>query len=132
MAAVCVLLGVRSISENEHRVLDTRFSTIVASTRGPALEELEWRKWSDCGYVPHEEVAKVRLGYGLINDSIMDSTSPILRHWRSRSDGESTVSRGGEEYCGFGVEGKVRQISNNPGGGEAFKSRWTRKGSVLF
>lgn len=132
MAIVCLVLGVRSISANENRVLDMRFSTIVASTRGPALEELDWRKWGDCGYVPREEAERVRLGYGIINDSVMDSTSPILRHWRSRSDGESTFSRGGEEYCGFGLEGKVRQITNNPGGWEAFKSGWTRRGSVLF
>ena len=131
MAAVCLILGARSVSENEHRILDTRFSTIVASTRGPALEELQWKKWSDRGNVPRDEVAKVRLGYGFINDSIMDHTSPILRHWRSRSDGESTVSRGGEDYCGFGVEGKVRQNSRE-GGWEALRSRWPRRGSVLF
>jgi len=131
ITALCVFIGAQSVFENENRVHDTRFSTIIASTRGSALEELGWRKWSIRGHVPREEVADVRLGYGVVSDRAASPMPPTLRHWRSRSVEESVASGSGEDYYGFGVEGKVRQITDAMGW-EAFMRRWTARGSTSY
>jgi hypothetical protein len=131
ITALCVLLGAQSVSENANRVRDMRFSTIIASTRGSALEELGWRKWSLRGHVPREEVVSARLGYGVVSDSSAGSMAPIQGHWRSGSVTESAVSGSREDYYGFGVEGKVGQVAD-VGVWKSFKRRWTTRGSMLY
>ena len=129
ITALCVLLGAQSVSENTDRVRDMHFSTIIASTRGSALEGLGWRKWSLHGHVPREEVASVRLGYGVVSDSSAGSMTPIQGHWRSGSVAESAVSGSREDYYGFGVEGKVGQVTD-VGIWKTFRKRWTARGVV--
>jgi hypothetical protein len=97
--AIALYVGARSVHENGDRVRDANFSTIVASTRGPALEGLGWKKWSARGSVPGGVVGSVKLGYGKVPEE------PGVR------DGESPdFGRERGEYWGFGVEGDVRQI----------------------
>ncbi|KAF4919382.1 hypothetical protein CGCVW01_v007944 [Colletotrichum viniferum] len=86
LAIIGVAFGVAAVWE-EGLVRNTRFSSIVAATRGPALEKLPWGN-----AVPgsdHRPVAGARVGYGLV------PTDPHV---------------GGSTY-GFGLEGDVKQRS---------------------
>uniref|UniRef100_L2FSB5 Formylmethionine deformylase-like protein n=1 Tax=Colletotrichum fructicola (strain Nara gc5) TaxID=1213859 RepID=L2FSB5_COLFN len=86
LAIIGVAFGVAAVWE-EGLVRNTRFSSIVAATRGPGLEKLPWGNT-----VPgsdHRPVAGARVGYGLV------PTDPHA---------------GGSTY-GFGLEGDVKQRS---------------------
>ncbi|KAF4885999.1 hypothetical protein CGCF415_v015270 [Colletotrichum fructicola] len=86
LAIIGVAFGVAAVLE-EGLVRNTRFSSIVAATRGPGLEKLPWGNT-----VPgsdHRPVAGARVGYGLV------PTDPHA---------------GGSTY-GFGLEGDVKQRS---------------------
>ena len=93
LAGLGVALGAKAISQNAGKLRHTRFSSIVAATRGPSLDQLAWNRTSVWGEVPRD-VGKVRLGYGLMG------------HGRGVSDGTGETWT---EYYGFGVEGEVRQ-----------------------
>ena len=87
-AAAAIAVGARAVRANGDRVRDARFSNIVVSTRGSALEGLGWKRWAAAGYVPRPAMAGVKLGFGRIPE-----------------DGGTQ----GGEYWGFGVEGHVWQ-----------------------
>ncbi|KAF6832308.1 hypothetical protein CPLU01_06272 [Colletotrichum plurivorum] len=89
LAVVGVSFGVAAVRE-EGLVRNTRFSSIVAATRGPGLEKLPWG--NTVPGTDHRPVAGARVGYGLV------PTNPHA---------------GGETY-GFGLEGDVRQRREDP------------------
>lgn len=65
---LCMAAGARAIYENGGVTRNTQFSSVVAATRGPALEKIAWQgPLQDRGDVPHE-VKKVKLGYGVMSD----------------------------------------------------------------
>ncbi|TDZ16620.1 hypothetical protein Cob_v010458 [Colletotrichum orbiculare MAFF 240422] len=91
LAIIGVSFGVAAVRE-EGLVRNTRFSSIVAATRGPGLEKLPWGNT-----VPgsdHRPVAGAKVGYGLV---------PTDPH----------AGRGAETY-GFGLEGDVQQRREEP------------------
>lgn len=68
---VCTVAGALAIRDNGGVTRNTRFSSVVAATRGPALERIPWRgPLQDRGDVPGE-VKRLRLGYGVMNDMSM-------------------------------------------------------------
>jgi hypothetical protein len=83
LAAISVCLGAAALAQNAGRSRTTRFSSIVAATRGPGIHGLGWRTESGWGYVP-AEVLGSRIGYGV-------------------------VTSGNTEIYGFGPEGEVSQ-----------------------
>jgi hypothetical protein len=103
VAAVALYVGAHSVGQNGNRVRDTHFSTIIASTRGSALEGLGWKRWSPGGRVPPHELKNARLGYGVVKETgdrtVETPNSPGL----------------GAEYWGFGVEGDVRLAGSGKG-----------------
>lgn len=69
LALVCVAVGTLAVRENGGVTRNTHFSSVVAATRGPALEKVAWMgPLQDRGDVP-KDVKKLRLGYGIMNDS---------------------------------------------------------------
>lgn len=123
---LCITAGAFAIHENGGVTRNTRFSSVVAATRGPALERIAWRgPLQDRGDVP-AEVKRLRLGYGVMND--MNSTAlgrparPDSRPVDASGEGEGEEGghpsrRGtmygsgyfGEMRCGFGLKGDVDQ-----------------------
>lgn len=121
---LCVTAGAFAIRENGGVTRNTRFSSVVAATRGPVLDKIAWRgPLQDRGDVP-SDVKKLMLGYGVITD--MDRrlaalevgldpnlvTSDDEERFGGGSPGSSTVySSGyvGEVRCGFGLKGDVDQ-----------------------
>lgn len=93
LAMVGVSLGAAAIAQNNHHPRDTRFSSIVAATRGSVLDEMPWKR-SRWGEVPRE-VFKQRLEYGVISDDANETTSQGLQN-------PSTT-----KYYGFAPEGRV-------------------------
>ncbi|KAI3397421.1 hypothetical protein diail_10752 [Diaporthe ilicicola] len=68
LTLICVAVGGLAIRENGGVTRNTRFSTVVAATRGPALEKIAWMgPLQDRGDVP-KDVKNLRLGYGIMND----------------------------------------------------------------
>ncbi|KAH8666824.1 hypothetical protein BX600DRAFT_511720 [Xylariales sp. PMI_506] len=125
-AAVSVALGTAAVLANEGRLYDTRFSSIVASTRGPALEKVAWHKEDGGGLAP--DIKSLRVGYGIIHPAggpaggggigapaaaTPSVTDPQQIHELDGSNGmaDSTSSLGGVGGIryGFGLEGDVRQ-----------------------
>ncbi|GKT52368.1 uncharacterized protein ColSpa_12549 [Colletotrichum spaethianum] len=111
LAVVGVAFGVAAVRE-EGLVRNTRFSSIVAATRGPGLEKLPWATTPNSD---HRPVAAAKVGYGL-------------------------VPQGGAETYGFGVEGDVKQPQKEDAGRtpsrlgspfqrSAFNRRWSRLSS---
>ncbi|KAF9880521.1 hypothetical protein CkaCkLH20_01563 [Colletotrichum karsti] len=90
LAIVGVGFGVTAVWE-EGLVRNTRFSSIVAATRGPGLEKLPWNQT-----VPGSDqrpVTGARVGYGLV---------------------PTDINPGSTERYGFGVEGDVKQRAETP------------------
>jgi hypothetical protein len=112
LAGLGVALGAAAISQNAGKLRNTRFSSIVAATRGPGLDRLAWRRTSALGEVPRD-VGRVRLGYGLVGHG--SSSFDSVGEWT--------------ECYGFGVEGEVRQgpgTARNRGSVLSFR-RWDSK-----
>lgn len=93
LAIIGVSLGAAAITQNNHHPRDTRFSSIVAATRGTVLDEMPWKR-SRWGEVP-PEVFKQRLEYGVTPVGTNEEQSQSL-------DNEDST-----EYLGFSPEGKV-------------------------
>lgn len=96
LAIVGVSLGAAAIAQNNHHPRDTRFSSIVAATRGAVLDEMPWKK-SRWGEVPRE-VFKQRLEYGVILEGANEDQSQSLQNENST------------KYFGFAPEGKVSAV----------------------
>ncbi|QDS75597.1 hypothetical protein FKW77_006346 [Venturia effusa] len=103
LAMAGVSLGAAAIAQNNHHPRDTRFSSIVAATRGTVLDEMPWKR-SRWGEVPRE-VFKQKLEYGVIADGALEEQSQSLQ------------SRDRENYFGFAPEGKVRSGLGSQGRG---------------
>lgn len=68
LTLVCIAAGALAIRDNGGVTRNTRFSSVVAATRGPALEKIAWQgPLQDRGDVP-SEVKRLRLGYGVMSD----------------------------------------------------------------
>lgn len=116
---ICIAAGAFAIHENGGVTRNTQFSSVVAATRGPALEKIAWQgPLQDRGDVP-AEVKRLRLGYGVMSDmntgrlstqmpspdspSFANSSHPLRR---STTYNSGFVS---EMRCGFGMKGDVDQ-----------------------
>lgn len=66
-ALVAMVLGTAAVLENEGVLRNTKFSSIVAATRGPALEKVRWREDARGDITP--DVKKMRVGYGVVHQS---------------------------------------------------------------
>lgn len=102
-AVVAVVLGTAAVLENEGRLYDTRFSSIVAATRGPALEKVMWKE--DKGDLA-SSVRKMKVGYGLIHRVNALDAVPSETRYEGHGASEDVVT----PRFGFGLEGDVRQI----------------------
>jgi hypothetical protein len=93
LAAVGIAFGSAAVSQNAWKIRNTRFSSIVAATRGPGLDQLGWRRTTAWGELP-ADVGRVRVGYGIVGNGV------------------GVVDQRGdswEECYGFGLDGEVRQ-----------------------
>ncbi|XDG05898.1 hypothetical protein ABKA04_005513 [Annulohypoxylon sp. FPYF3050] len=104
LAVVGVVLGTLAILENEWTLRSTRFSSIVAATRGPALEKLGWVGEDDRGDLPRD-VKNLRVGYGIVH---RPSGLGVLQEHSGYND-PRIFGDGGDVRYGFGLEGDVRQ-----------------------
>lgn len=135
LALACVAVGGLAVRENGGVTRNTHFSSVVAATRGPALEKVAWMgPLQDRGAVPRD-VKRLRLGYGIMNDSKVGALGPgspppeigpdpNLVGLEGEGFGERPAApgeRSGSGYfrrrraystemrCGFGLKGDVDQ-----------------------
>ncbi|RYP89845.1 hypothetical protein DL770_004056 [Monosporascus sp. CRB-9-2] len=132
LAALGIASGTRAVLENEGRLRDTRFSSIVAATRGPALEKVGWGYGDDPAADLPRDVKNLRVGYGLVHQgttaaananalgvSIAAANTPSPRPDDARFFPERVVWDGDVRY-GFGLEGDVSQMRSE---GSLFRGR---------
>ncbi|ROV98014.1 hypothetical protein VMCG_07004 [Cytospora schulzeri] len=127
---ICVTVGAFAISDNGGVTRNTRFSSVVAATRGPALEKIAWMgPLQDRGDVPND-VKKLKIGYGIMKDNSLGVSSPKDTKMNSYfhdaggeglGDGLNGGLRANSAYirrrttfstemrCGFGMKGDVDQ-----------------------
>lgn len=105
-AIVAVVLGTVAVLENEGKLYDTRFSSIVAATRGPALEKVMWNE--DRGHVA-SDVKHMKVGYGLVHPA---GGGPQGGAAEYSGYPDPVLWNGGEVRYGFGLEGDVRQLKS--------------------
>ncbi|ORY61740.1 uncharacterized protein BCR38DRAFT_459530 [Pseudomassariella vexata] len=98
---IAIGLGTAAVLENEGVLRNTRFSSIVAATRGPALERVMWRE--ERGDVPRD-IKNLKVGYGIVHRANALGVTEDTRY------PERTLWDGGEIRYGFGLEGDVRQV----------------------
>ncbi|KAK6225641.1 formylmethionine deformylase-like protein [Colletotrichum tabaci] len=107
-----VALGALAVRENGGVLRNTRFSSVVAATRGPALDKVHWEGPDrDRGDVP-ADVKRLKLGYGVMNQGIEGSSSGGgggLGIGDERYPRQSMIWSPSEIRCGFGLEGDVNQ-----------------------
>ncbi|KAK0636811.1 hypothetical protein B0T17DRAFT_587839 [Bombardia bombarda] len=112
---VGIVTGACAILENDGAVRDTRFSSIVAATRGPALEKIKWDgnagSRDDVAHMA-DDVKQLRVGYGLV-------PSYSGRSGHGVEDGGATAAgigglgtpwKLGQTRYGFGLEGDVQPL----------------------
>ncbi|KAH9884360.1 hypothetical protein F4778DRAFT_787819 [Xylariomycetidae sp. FL2044] len=102
-----IVSGTLAVLENEGVLRNTRFSSIVAATRGPALEKLA-AVAADRGKLP-KGARNLKVGYGIVH---RPASSPgLVREDTSYLGAGPWDSRGDNDVrYGFGVEGDVRQM----------------------
>ena len=77
LALTAILIGTRAVLANEGVLHDTRFSNIVAATRGPALDKLGWHSkgaadalarggGGDHGRHLPRDIKNIKVGYGIV------------------------------------------------------------------
>ncbi|CZR68194.1 uncharacterized protein PAC_18093 [Phialocephala subalpina] len=94
LAGLGVLLGAAAIYQNGGgHMRDIRFSSIVAATRAPCLDQLDWKRHNGESE-GQQDIGNVRLGYGQVRAGL--GTPHVA--------GETEA-----DYRGFGLEGEVRQ-----------------------
>ncbi|KAF8851250.1 hypothetical protein BDZ45DRAFT_601661 [Acephala macrosclerotiorum] len=104
LAGFGVLLGAAAIAQNGGgHMRDIRFSSIVAATRAPCLDQLDWKRHGDARD-GQQDIGNVRLGYGQVRAGL---GTPHV-------SGETEAG-----YRGFGLEGEVRQGFANSEGSRA-------------
>ncbi|KAL2759319.1 hypothetical protein ACRALDRAFT_1074342 [Sodiomyces alcalophilus JCM 7366] len=128
LAALGVGLGTAAIWE-EGLWRTTRFSSIVAATRGPWLEKVPWTR---DGFIDGE-AKRVKVGYGVVSADV-DAGRGLAEEMAGRQRGSpswkgsprvgvqrqqsSIGSPGGERYA-FGLEGDVKLEKKGGGDGQA-------------
>ncbi|KAI1387115.1 uncharacterized protein F4822DRAFT_405493 [Hypoxylon trugodes] len=105
LAIIGVAFGTMAVLENEGVLRTTRFSSIVAATRGPSLEKLGWVAADDKGDLP-SDLKNLKVGYGIVHRAsglgvVQDDT---------RYPERVPVWDSGDVRYGFGLEGDVRQL----------------------
>lgn len=124
---ICVTVGAFAINDNGGVTRNTKFSSVVAATRGPALEKIAWMgPLQDRGDVPND-VKKLKIGYGIMKDNSMGISSPKDSNpyfQEGEGDGLDEGNKGlrtnsvyirrrttysTEMMCGFGTKGDVNQ-----------------------
>ncbi|KAK2052136.1 hypothetical protein LY76DRAFT_650787 [Colletotrichum caudatum] len=104
LATSGVALGALAVRENGGVLRNTRFSSVVAATRGPVLDKIHWEGPDrDRGDVP-DDVKKLKLGYGVINQNMDNGLGAGQRYPRQSMTWSPSKIR-----CGFGLEGDVDQ-----------------------
>ncbi|KAI0168911.1 hypothetical protein GGR52DRAFT_496666 [Hypoxylon sp. FL1284] len=106
LALGAVVSGTLAILENEGLLRSTRFSSIVAATRGPALEKLGWAGLESRGDLP-PDVKRLKVGYGIVQKP---GGLGVLQE--DTGYPESMSWDGGDVRYGFGLEGDVRQTKS--------------------
>ncbi|XXG96238.1 hypothetical protein Hte_002519 [Hypoxylon texense] len=106
LALGAVISGTLAILENEGLLRSTRFSSIVAATRGPALEKLGWVGPENQGSLPRD-VRNLKVGYGIVHKP---GGLGVLQE--DTSYPERVAWDGGDIRYGFGLEGDVRQTKS--------------------
>lgn len=126
LTLVCIAAGALAIRDNGGVTRNTRFSSIVAATRGPALDKIAWMgPLQDRGDVP-PEVKRLRLGYGVMVPDRgggklaamglgLDPNLVVGEEEEGRRGGEGGGGMGyssgyrGEMMCGFGLKPDIDQ-----------------------
>ncbi|PSS05333.1 hypothetical protein BD289DRAFT_464321 [Coniella lustricola] len=127
LSLACVVVGALAIRDNGGVQRNTRFSSIVAATRGPALDKIAWQgPLQDRGDVP-SDVKKLKLGYGVMRDMDSrhmaamdlcpdpylvvdeDNIAPSQPKGYPRPGRSYTSAYLGELRCGFALKGDVDQ-----------------------
>lgn len=106
LALGAVISGTLAILENEGLLRSTRFSSIVAATRGPALEKVGWVGPESRGSLPRD-VRSLKVGYGIVH---RPGGLGVLQE--DTSYPERVAWDGGDIRYGFGLEGDVRQTKS--------------------
>lgn len=102
LAVLGLVAGALALHENGGVVRNTRFSSIVAATRGPPLEKVNWEgPGQDRGDVPND-VRRLRIGYGKVGLDVQNTPTS----YDTRYPGQEPA---GGVKCGFGLEGDVNQ-----------------------
>lgn len=111
----CIAVGALAIRDNGGVTRNTRFSSIVAATRGPALEKIAWMgPLEDRGDVP-AQVKNLRLGYGVLTIDMYNKLAAMdvgldpnlmVNDEDMRAHSMCIV---GEMRCGFGLKHDVDQ-----------------------
>ncbi|KAI1074237.1 hypothetical protein F5B20DRAFT_574232 [Whalleya microplaca] len=113
LAAAGVASGTRALLENEGVLRNTRFSSIVAATRGPALEKLGvFAGFEDRGDLP-PDAKKFRVGYGIQRDEADPRVPDRNSMW--------STGGGADFRYGFGLEGDVTQLRQSRSEGNLFR-----------
>lgn len=113
-ALLCVAAGALAVRENGGVTRNTRFSSVVAATRGPVLEKIAWQgPLQDRGDVPGD-VKKLKLGYGVMSDggagrSPEGGGNPTIRRGMTRTPTTYSSGFASDMRCGFGMKGDIDQ-----------------------
>ena len=93
LAALGIASGTRAVLENEGRLRDTRFSSIVAATRGPALEKVRWWRSDDDAADLPPDIKNLRVGYRLVRGggAMMAPTTPSMHNNDVNDDDRNTA-----------------------------------------
>jgi len=106
LALVGVVTGGWAMGDNQGGLRDTKWSDIVAATRGPALDRVNWEgrppatgDGGDLSPLLVEDVKQLKVGYGVIGLGGVAGRNSRASGWEPE----------GARY-GFGLEGEVRQV----------------------
>lgn len=106
---LCTAVGTFAIYKNGGVTRNTHFSSVVAATRGPALEKIAWMgPLQDRGDVP-AEVKKLKLGYGVMSDARLVYANEEEAGHHVRRSTMYSAGYTSEMRCGFGMKGDVDQ-----------------------
>src|SRR3569833_2148134 len=105
LALLCIGVGIVAIRENGGVTRNTRFSSVVAATRGPALDKISWEgPGVDRAEVP-ADVTRERLGYGLIGGQVVGG----LARGGETTSGYESPWKPCVLWFGFGLVGVFKQ-----------------------
>lgn len=123
LTLVCIAAGALAIRDNGGVTRNTRFSSVVAATRGPALEKIAWQgPLQDRGDVP-AEVKRLRLGYGVMSDMNGGGGGGAGGGGRFTVNGVEMEMESDHPGLEMGVErGTAAGLGGGGGGGKGYSS----------